>query len=683
MALPLDRGHTLLLSSLGKSNTTKTPLPTIQALIVHYLANVHPSPTPLAATIVSSPIFLPFSHSKLELLSTSLRHAVHSKLQALKADSSGLFSPSLDTQLNVWSLAILQGLEGGHAIIRLACCSGLLLGLEDILQHLPAKKRDVKGIAEDELVMTFADVIDQFSTSDSWGKEFHSAAESADALALSLIIASQSLLLVPSEKFTALPLSHLLRLIMHTIEDTFNGGRFLSSLQSSLCSKPEFAIHIPPDSSISESIKKSLNSTAMAYIGSISKLCARTVSLFVDHRPNVALPLVSEAYQKLNSITAHVETDWFPTPLSGITDQNSLSPDARDVTAAIWTTLKTLLFSVIMITEAGLSALVYIPSTSVVLPSTSMLAVTVLQTLSHLSFVITQFGGAGHGAFNELKRLFYLALDVLGNDVTESDKYVRDLCVVESGQQPLLAHPFYQAKEAFALSAIEQLVPVLSELTIQELVFPTCLPHLSDASHRETFESAHSVVLAIFASHAQKTRESTSQQGSGFTKKIVPFYANCLIDNSAQGRLSSLQLRLAFAALVRSAASAADLSLAWFCIDCLLTAVASTSEHDGEREHRLHLTLISCVPSVPLALLPRLLDPIRSVIEAAHEEQRKTELIDALFAEIKERVGDREKGYMVRWWGEQRIKWAHTGPGCEELERDHNLDAEVTLTARV
>jgi hypothetical protein len=138
--------------------------------------------------------------------------------------------------------------------------------------------------------------------------------------------------------------------------------------------------------------------------------------------------------------------------------------------------LKTLLFSVIMITEAGLSALIYIPSTSIALPSTSVLAVTVLQTLSHLSFVIAQFGGAGQGAFNELKRLFYLALDVLGSDVTEGDKYARDLCVIESDQQSLSAHPFYQAKKAFALSAIEQLIPVLSELTIQELVFPTCLP---------------------------------------------------------------------------------------------------------------------------------------------------------------------------------------------------------------
>lgn len=150
-----------------------------------------------------------------------------------------------------------------------------------------------------------------------------------------------------------------------------------------------------------------------------------------------------------------------------------------------------------------------------------------------------------------------------------------------------------------------------------------------------------------------------------------------------QGRLSTLQLRLAFAALVRSAASAADLSLAWFCIDCLLAAIASTSEHDDERNHRLHLTLISCVPSVPLLLLPRLLDPIRLFMDAAQDEKKRQELIDALFAEIKERVGDREKEYMIRWWGELRMKWAHTGPGREEIQGDHGLDVDLTLTARL
>lgn len=142
-----------------------------------------------------------------------------------------------------------------------------------------------------------------------------------------------------------------------------------------------------------------------------------------------------------------------------------------------------------------------------------------------------------------------------------------------------------------------------------------------------------------------------------------------LSQNSVDGRLSTLQLRLAFAALVRSAASTADLSLAWFCINCILTAI-STLGRDDERKHRLHLILVSCVPAVPLALLPRLLDPIRSAIDTALEDQKRKELIDALFVEINERIGDREKEYMIRWWGEQRLRWTHTAP-------------KETLTARL
>lgn len=64
--------------------------------------------------------------------------------------------------------------------------------------------------------------------------------------------------------------------------------------------------------------------------------------------------------------------------------------------------------------------------------------------------------------------------------------------------------------------------------------------HLSDATHRETFEPAHSVVLGIFAAHAQKTREGKlngpgheegrTGTGASFVQSLVPFYVGCLIE---------------------------------------------------------------------------------------------------------------------------------------------------------
>jgi len=58
--------------------------------------------------------------------------------------------------------------------------------------------------------------------------------------------------------------------------------------------------------------------------------------------------------------------------------------------------------------------------------------------------------------------------------------------------------------------------------------------HLNDASHRETFESAHSTILAIFAAQLGSTT-STEDQGTGvgqptFVEKIVPFYMQCLLE---------------------------------------------------------------------------------------------------------------------------------------------------------
>lgn len=127
-----------------------------------------------------------------------------------------------------------------------------------------------------------------------------------------------------------------------------------------------------------------------------------------------------------------------------------------------------------MITEAGLSTSIYIPPAFS--HSSAALALTTLRTFSHLAFVIEKFGGAGHGAFAELKRAFYLALDVLANNPDESEQFVRGLCDEMWSSGFASMHPVQRAKKAFALSAIEQLVSVLSPTTIQTIVLPLCSP---------------------------------------------------------------------------------------------------------------------------------------------------------------------------------------------------------------
>ena len=138
-------------------------------------------------------------------------------------------------------------------------------------------------------------------------------------------------------------------------------------------------------------------------------------------------------------------------------------------------------------------------------PTHSSLALSTLRTLSHLSFVITKFGGVtstSSDGFAELKRVFYSALDVLSADVEASENFVKasslhgwstwilrhdtftDLSIqVEAssstGERPM--DPLTRARQAFNLACVEQLVPLLSLDTIEHCVFPLCLPYVQVA----------------------------------------------------------------------------------------------------------------------------------------------------------------------------------------------------------
>ncbi|KAJ6619556.1 hypothetical protein B0H10DRAFT_2163956 [Mycena sp. CBHHK59/15] len=691
-------GYASLLSHLHNTSTT-LPLPTIQAALAHHLAQLSPLPTPLAATIVSSPLFLahPFSHPKLQVLLTAFRHATHLKYRELKKAEdnqsavSAAFARSTKTRLRLWVGAVLKGIAGGQPILRLACCGGLLAGSEDLksAEHLEVGGRSQ---LEDEVVIVVAEAMDMYSyrysdaissAASGWDNEFQLVGD-VDAMTLALILASQSLVLVAPGKLKALPLSVLTEHLTSVVASTFSSGTFLSVASSS---SKEIGAALFSLQTINES-------PLMAFIAPISKLTALTLIILCESHPLEGLSAAAAALDVLRPISKTVESDWTRNPLDK--DDNT-----RELMALVWTILKTLLFSNIMIADAALSAVIFVPPTAYTSPGAtpSALALTVLHTLFNLSFVVSQFGGVTTTAspgFVELKKTFYLALDILAKSEEESNRFVRELCLSfrewqghRDGRDTDI-----QAKKAYALASIEQLIPVLSDEIIQSYALPLCLPHLSDATYRETYESSHSVVLAIFASHADRhatgergsKSSDTPAQGSTFTERMVPFYAQCLIENSVDGRLSTSQLRLAFSSLVRSASASASspsaagglvddtYTLAWYCVDALLDAIHGLSSQDRGRTpstvdgrlHRLHLTLISVVPSLPLKLLPPVLQEIRTILSTHGSAQSDSggkvgELADAIFVEISDRVGDREKEYVMRWWYDNQNSFPFRG----------------------
>ena len=191
-----------------------------------------------------------------------------------------------------------------------------------------------------------------------------------------------------------------------------------------------------------------------ASIASISRFTATVLTLLLDSPPSrfeEAMTSISDIFGNLETMTKQIERDWISCSLSNCTEEgigepdlllspfcqlSKAAPESREMTKKLWATMKTLLFTIVMLTESVLSGVVFLPpQSSSVTPAT--LANKVLNSLSHLSFVISEFGGVitlSQG-FEQLKKTFYLALDILAQGEWGSDDngsraedYVRGVC---------------------------------------------------------------------------------------------------------------------------------------------------------------------------------------------------------------------------------------------------------------
>ena len=96
------------------------------------------------------------------------------------------------------------------------------------------------------------------------------------------------------------------------------------------------------------------------------------------------------------------------------------------------------MFSTVMISDAILSVVLYVPPyAGAQLPRSAPFALQILRTLSHLSFIISRFGGVAttsSSSLLELKRVFYTALDVITADVSgqTAEAAVRELAYGDS-----------------------------------------------------------------------------------------------------------------------------------------------------------------------------------------------------------------------------------------------------------
>ena len=86
------------------------------------------------------------------------------------------------------------------------------------------------------------------------------------------------------------------------------------------------------------------------------------------------------------------------------------------------------------------------------------------------------------------------------------------------------------------MSAVRTSVSMVSASDVSS----TTSSHLTNSAHRETYESAHSVMLAVFAAYSQKAAQvsvprlaTAGGDLAGYISQIIPFYTDCLLQVSA------------------------------------------------------------------------------------------------------------------------------------------------------
>ncbi|GAC97456.1 potential peroxisomal matrix Pex8 protein [Pseudozyma hubeiensis SY62] len=436
----------------------------------------------------------------------------------------------------------------------------------------------------------------------------------SDVRDVPLYMAAQLAPLVPDRKIHALDPVQLTSATSDAILSLFegpDGSSFLSSLAQDVhtqqCSGQQTKILVNPSGSTATILQSVLDSTLFPLLGPLSKLMSRALakavtSLTPEQISSLLLGTADAALEtqlgdieffplliRMSRLSSRLEAAWLASPLAGAKEEEIVE-SSRQLTKQLWTTFKTVLFSYTMVFDSMMDALVDMcPSPTLTIPptvgaeaeaqqsrrwpsaSTSnlpqpylLIVQHVLATYSHLYWITSTFGSDG---FDVYRKVFYSALDVIGRDgeaCIQLLELIAPVRVDPTDPSTILADALEsntakRSSTTYFLNVAEQLVGVLPDQVVEQLVLPICRPYLENTRFSDTFESAHSVVLALYSNHKR------------CILNLAPFYVELLIASYPQ-RLTAMQFEYAMSTVVGAVSDRSD-SVAWWVITRLAEEV--------------------------------------------------------------------------------------------------------------
>ncbi|PWN87881.1 hypothetical protein FA10DRAFT_262325 [Acaromyces ingoldii] len=553
----------------------------------------------------------------------------------------------------------------------LAIHTGLVAGLQ--AARAQRRREEGRGMsvgyalsrAEDEWCVALAECLEPLAAkrsstqdeTDEWELEFkkrmgaHPSSDEDRTEVATLFLAAQVAPLIPQKKLEALASEPLVGVMSDVVLGLFEESHLLDSIREDLVQGSDGLVGLRDAAKTVERSGMMTRHPLFSLLGPLSRMLSLSLSSVVRSLPSAGLHDILFAEDgengpamatRMKSIAGRWQSQWLSSRLSGLTE-DQIAPDARPRTTEMWSVFKTMLFSFTMIFDALMEAVVDVcPSPTITTPidastppqegqkwpatSTSNIPLpllevtsTILITYSRLSWITSSFGSS---TFEAYRRVFFEALDVIGRD-GEASLALLDF-IRPDAPGTLEANRARRAKATYYMDVVEQLIPSLSDEVIEGELLPICRPYLVDrasneAANKDAFESAHSVLLSVFASSKRAVKD------------LAPFYARLLLDGFGAEKLNEGQLVHAYSTMV-DAVSDIDDGLAWLVVDLLWTRIgqarmaqyaasslvsAATAVEGGlSEEGRLGLArcFIAQLPNVNLVLLRSMLDRVRRLI---------------------------------------------------------------------
>lgn len=582
-----------------------------------------------------------------------------------------------------WVRAVLDGIQKGidtqgtrttTLIPRLAVVTGLLRGVEAARQERRHAKKPsasaslhLRSLAS-TLEREWADYcVDQLTL---LGEE-HEPRSVRGARLATVALAAQCIDLVPESRLQRIEDRAWIDSVLPALLDIFGCADSLKHLDGLMKSVTHSAqgIYVPADAPCTRWASSVEAHALYPLAGPVSRLLAdalrRQCTALAPTDAEEALgEKGTDLLPTLHRIGFQLDAPWCSSPLAGA-ETEDIEMASRERTKALWQVMKTLLFAVTMVLDAVVDAVVeqcpspsetYDPPRNAMSPTgypamassnTPLPYLHVITDVVHIYlpfyFITTQFGLDG---FESYRKVFYSALDVIGRDPETCTQLTAALAdAVSRGVSPEAvtaqgADYAQRIHTTYFLLVAEQLVSDVPEAMVDRLLLPICRPYLEDTTFQDAFESAHSVVLALFSAQSPCTLD------------LTPFYVQLLL-SSFPGHLNDTQLHTALTTVVASLSDRSD-SLAWWCVEQLSDELSQARMADQEdRTLTLARCLASLISHVNLVLLRSLLNKVSAQILMLPEASAaRTELVEATFAALGDmNASTREEG--MRWWLEK------------------------------